>query len=364
MAAKYDHINFVPPKSVRNNAKRALEVRATKPKSQRGMTSVGLARARDLSNGKELSPQTVRRMANYFTRHESDKKGSTWKDKGKGWQAWMGWGGDSGKSWANKIVRQMESADRKVTKSILDDVELLEKNIFGSSGGKMRLAKPILKLLSPVKHDTYTEVFAGSASVFFRKEEVEREALNDMNAEIANVYFTVPNLTDTELDALDQMDWKSNRKTFNGLWATDPHTLGRVKRLHRFLYCARFSFGKMPAAGYDPASEGMVTPRSKKVRKYRERLQGVRVFEGDYLEPLQKMDCPTALHFLDPPYVGYNSRIGESDFDEERLDGDSQRIRKGLCDILLEALQDHEAKKQETRRKLLEKSVANFICKN
>jgi hypothetical protein len=112
---KYSHIDFTPPKGAQEAAKRALEVRASKPPSQRGMTDVGIARARDLANGKRLSPDTVKRMLAYFTRHEVDKQGSTWSDKGKGWQAWQGWGGDPGFSFARKVVNQMKRADEKAT---------------------------------------------------------------------------------------------------------------------------------------------------------------------------------------------------------------------------------------------------------
>ncbi len=110
---KYDHIDFTPSKGSQEAGKRALEVRATKPESQRGMTAVGIARARDLANGKELSPETVRRMLAYFTRHEVDKQGKTWDQQGKGWQAWNGWGGDAGYSWSKKVVKQMNAADKK-----------------------------------------------------------------------------------------------------------------------------------------------------------------------------------------------------------------------------------------------------------
>ena len=110
---KYNHIDFTPPKGAQDAGRRALEVRATKPESQRGMTAVGIARARDLANGKELSPETVRRMLAYFSRHEVDKKGESWDDKGKGWQAWHGWGGDAGFTWAKKVVNQMKAADKK-----------------------------------------------------------------------------------------------------------------------------------------------------------------------------------------------------------------------------------------------------------
>ena len=110
---KYSHIDFTPPQGAQDAGKRALEVRASKPQSQRGMTDVGIARARDLSNGKELSPDTVKRMLAYFTRHEIDKDGSTWDDQGKGWQAWQGWGGDAGYAWARKVTKQMNAADNK-----------------------------------------------------------------------------------------------------------------------------------------------------------------------------------------------------------------------------------------------------------
>ena len=110
---KYSHIDFKPPQGAITAAKRALKRRAEKPPSQRGMTAVGIARARDLANGKTLSPDTVKRMLAYFTRHEVDKKGSTWDEYGKGRQAWDGWGGDAGFAFARKVVKQMKSVDEK-----------------------------------------------------------------------------------------------------------------------------------------------------------------------------------------------------------------------------------------------------------
>ena len=113
--AKYDGIDFTPPEGAREAAKRALDVRDKKPASQRGMTAVGIARARDLINGLKFSPDTVRRMKAFFDRHEVDKKGETWDEQGKGWQAWNGWGGDAGYAWARKVVRQMEARDKNLS---------------------------------------------------------------------------------------------------------------------------------------------------------------------------------------------------------------------------------------------------------
>jgi hypothetical protein len=93
------------------NAASALRVRAQKPPSQRGMTAVGIARARDIAARRRLSPETVRRMLSFFQRHEGDKQGATWSEQGKGWQAWQGWGGDEGFTWAKARVHQMDTED-------------------------------------------------------------------------------------------------------------------------------------------------------------------------------------------------------------------------------------------------------------
>jgi capsid protein len=112
----FENGGYVPTTAMASNAERALEVRRNKPQSQRGMTAVGLARARDISNRRELSIETVKRMKAYFDRHEVDKEGSTWEEQGKGWQAWNGWGGDAGRTWAEKIVSREESKTEAETK--------------------------------------------------------------------------------------------------------------------------------------------------------------------------------------------------------------------------------------------------------
>jgi hypothetical protein len=110
---KAESDTYVPPEAVAENARRALEVRAEKPPSQRGMTPVGLARARQLANRQPVSVATLRRMISYFARHEVDKAGATWDEQGKGWQAWYGWGGDEGWAWARRIVEREDSVEGK-----------------------------------------------------------------------------------------------------------------------------------------------------------------------------------------------------------------------------------------------------------
>lgn len=101
--------SFTPPAEVRANAKRGLELRA---KHGRGGTEVGVARARDLSNGSGISLDTIHRMTSYFARHEVDKKGEGWGTDSAGYIAWLLWGGDAGWSWAKRIANENDKKDK------------------------------------------------------------------------------------------------------------------------------------------------------------------------------------------------------------------------------------------------------------
>ena len=148
---KYEGIDFTPPQGVRDAAIRALKKRAEQPPSKRGMTAVGIARARDLSNGVSLSPETIKRMVAYFTRHEVDKQGSTWEEYGKGRQAWDGWGGDAGFTWSKKILAQMERADAKEKALSETSMQAANRTDFKAFRERIRLGEVALYPGSDIK---------------------------------------------------------------------------------------------------------------------------------------------------------------------------------------------------------------------
>lgn len=120
---QYDDIDFNPPQAVREEAAQGL---AWREEFGRGGTEVGVARARDLSNGRIISPETARRMKAYFLRHEIDKEAEGWNDDENGYPsagriAWALWGGDPGFAWVDDIVTRMDAEDAEYEDGIDDD---------------------------------------------------------------------------------------------------------------------------------------------------------------------------------------------------------------------------------------------------
>jgi len=102
----YGKDGFTPPKGVQEAAQQGLDYRR---EYGRGGTEVGIARARDLSNGKSVSLETINRMVSFFARHADNAvppSEKTMPDGGptNGWIAWQLWGGNAGRTWANKIA--------------------------------------------------------------------------------------------------------------------------------------------------------------------------------------------------------------------------------------------------------------------
>lgn len=101
----------VPPTVVSQQAEKGLKLRE---EYSRGGTLVGVARARDLKNRKSISDTTIKRMVSFFARHNVDKRSKNWGDDenpSAGYVAWLLWGGEPGRDWADMIKRRLDRAD-------------------------------------------------------------------------------------------------------------------------------------------------------------------------------------------------------------------------------------------------------------
>jgi hypothetical protein len=108
-------VDTVPTQAMATEAERALNWRR---EHNRGGTDVGVARAVQLKNRQRLSPNTVRRMASYFARHEVDKEATGFRRGEEGYPsagriAWGLWGGDPGQRWAERKVKELDRESEK-----------------------------------------------------------------------------------------------------------------------------------------------------------------------------------------------------------------------------------------------------------
>jgi hypothetical protein len=94
--------NPKPPQAVREAARKALERRE---EYGRGGTEVGVARARDLANGKGIPEETLQRMVSFFARHAGTPRND---QTGAASIAWGLWGGSEGRAWAAAELRRIE----------------------------------------------------------------------------------------------------------------------------------------------------------------------------------------------------------------------------------------------------------------
>ena len=102
--------SFEPSPAMVDEAQQGLDWRT---EFGRGGTAVGIARARDIVNRRQLSLSTVQRMASYFARHAVDKEAEGFRVDEPGFPsngriAWALWGGDAGQAWSAEILDSQE----------------------------------------------------------------------------------------------------------------------------------------------------------------------------------------------------------------------------------------------------------------
>lgn len=101
---------FKPTEQIAANARKGLKLRDD---FGRGGTDVGVRRAEQLAAQDDVTAEDVKSMHSYFSRHEVDQDGKTHEwgsdtDPSAGYIAWLLWGGDEGKEWADRHAEKLE----------------------------------------------------------------------------------------------------------------------------------------------------------------------------------------------------------------------------------------------------------------
>jgi DNA adenine methylase len=213
------------------------------------------------------------------------------------------------------------------------------KPIIPWIGGKRRLAEQILPLYPD--HTCYVELFAGGAALFFAKAPSKSEVLNDINAELSNLYRVLKH----HLEEFCRQFKLALTSRQNYLWeqAKVPATLTDIQRAARFYYLQRLSFG----GRVDGQSYGTSTtsgPRLNVLRMEEDltaawlRLAEANIETLPWSECLRRYDRPHTLFYADPPYwqtEGYGIDFPLSEYEQ------MARLAREMQGTIIISVNDH-----------------------
>lgn len=179
------------------------------------------------------------------------------------------------------------------------------------------MAKTIINHMP--EHQCYCEVFAGGASVFFRKEPADVEVLNDINSDLITLYKVIKNHLEEFCRCFKWL--LISREQFNDFLQTPPEVLTDIQKAVRYYYLVKCGFGarmKSPSFGIAPSSRPRLnlTRIEEDLSAAHMRLSGVYIENLPYAELIRRWDRSYTLFYLDPPYWGCEDDYGRKLFDK------------------------------------------------
>lgn len=172
---------------------------------------------------------------------------------------------------------------------------------FRWAGGKFYARKLILNSIP--EHTSYYEPFAGGASIFFAKEEVNNNYLNDKDPELINCYIQIRDNVEGIIELLDGVPAE---KELHRYYKNEYHPSNNVERAFRYFYLNRISYSgimnmKNCYWGYGEKYSMQPHRWPAHLRTVSERLQGVVFTCSDFEEIIDNAEDGAFL-FVDPPY--------------------------------------------------------------
>lgn len=188
---------------------------------------------------------------------------------------------------------------------------------FAFYGGKVGMARLICSLMPP--HRVYIEPFAGSLAVFFAKQQVTHEIVNDLDGAVVT-FFRVLRESPIELERACRLTPYA-REEYEGA-DIDEEGIPDLERARRFWIRVNQSFAKTAGSrtGWSVTSArtqsvgASVQGRIDRFRRCAERLALVSIERCDAADLVTRLaTSPDCVVYADPPYVGSSRRSGKPD---------------------------------------------------
>ena len=174
-------------------------------------------------------------------------------------------------------------------------------------GGKLSLLSKIIPLIP--EHSLYCEPFTGGAAVFFAKQKVRLEVINDINGELINFYKVLQDdFPALQKEICATLHSRTTHRHAQVVYE-NPDMFDRIKRAWAVWTLANMSFNNTLNSGFSRSTSGKITrkivsKRSQFTEELCQRISGTQIECRDALKVIEENDTLTSFFYVDPPYVG------------------------------------------------------------
>ena len=133
---------YSPPKRVREEAWKGLVL--SHRENYTSQSGIGLVRAMQLVSRPKIWDRSIRRMQSYFDRHQKDQNAKNFgndANPSRGWMAWLNWGGDSGKAWADRLVGSARVNPKQIKTKLVEPEQI---QFMGFDKKKVEAIRPYI----------------------------------------------------------------------------------------------------------------------------------------------------------------------------------------------------------------------------
>jgi len=190
--------------------------------------------------------------------------------------------------------------------------------IFCRIGTKRYSAKEIIKYFPA--HETYVEPFVGSGAVFFRKDKVKNEVINDLDKTLIAAYNLLKSVNESQFERFKSLKTLKQKQAFVNSTPRD-----RAEKLYQFILKSCNTFSNTGKGKLYKNTNHFT--KIKNIEKYKSRLRGTKILNQDYKMVLKKYDSPTTLFYLDPPYEKSKGLYEDDYIDYEELERNVRSLK-------------------------------------
>lgn len=180
-------------------------------------------------------------------------------------------------------------------------------------GGKQAIIQHILPLIP--EHEVYTETFLGGGTVFFAKDPVKNETINDRLDLVINFYRVLKTNFKRLKKLIDLSLLSRTQHTHANAICLGKMPADEITKAWAFWYSSNFSFFCKIGAGMKFANDSNTIMPVSFMNKKNEfldilvtRIENTHIENSDALKVLKSRNVPAAFHYLDTPY--FNADMG------------------------------------------------------